>query len=124
MPIIKSEVAPTFDIHGVHVTGFASPSRGSAETCVWRLVVPPGNPGAVHSVDREEIFVALSGGAEVTLASETMTLAAGDTLVVPPHVPFSLANPGREPFVAIVAFPVGGQAALPDGPAFTPPWAA
>jgi hypothetical protein len=35
---------------------------------------------------------------------------------------FSLANPGSEPFLAVALVPVGGQATLPGGEPFSPPW--
>jgi mannose-6-phosphate isomerase-like protein (cupin superfamily) len=123
MPIIKSATAPMFDIPGLHVTGLAAPSRGSSETSVWRIAIAPATDGTVHTVDREEIFVALAGRAVAQVAGETFALDAGDALVVPANVPFALANPFGEPFEAIAALPVGGRATLPGGEAFTPPWA-
>ena len=123
MPIIKSSAAPEFQVHGVTFTGLASPARGARETCVWRIAVAPGTPGAAHTLDREEVFTVLGGRAAVTLGDDTFELAAGDALVVPPHVPFALANPHAEPFEAVVAFPVGGRARLPGGEPFVPPWA-
>ena len=124
MPIIKSSSAPTFAVPGLQVIGLAAPSRGAQETSVWRLSVAPGTDGTPHTVDREEIFVALAGRAIAEVAGETFELAAGDALVVPPHVAFSLGNPHAEPFEAIAALPVGGRAVLPGGEAFVPPWAA
>jgi mannose-6-phosphate isomerase-like protein (cupin superfamily) len=123
MPIIKSSDAPKFEVPGLTVTGFASPSRGARETSTWQLVIAPGSPGALHSCDREEIFVVLSGTARATLADQPLDLAAGDTLIVPAHTPFSLANPGSEPCTAIAMLPIGGQAAMPGGAPFVPPWA-
>ncbi len=124
MPLIKSQDAPTFEIPGLTVTGFASPSRGARETSTWRLVLAPGAPGAVHSCDREEIFVILEGSARASLAGEPVDLAAGDTLIVPANTAFSLANPGASPCTAIAMLPVGGRAAMPGAAPFTPPWAA
>jgi mannose-6-phosphate isomerase-like protein (cupin superfamily) len=123
MPHIKASEAPQFEIPGLTVTGFASPSRGARETSTWRLVLAPGTPGARHSCDREEIFVVLSGAAHATLDTEQIELAPGDTLIVPANTPFSLANPGSDPCVAIAMFPVGGRAAMPGGEPFVPPWA-
>lgn len=123
MPIIKASHAPQFESPSLQVTGLASPSRGSSETSVWRLALAPGAPGALHTVDREEVFVALVGRAVATVGSETFTVECGDALVVPPGTPFSLANPHGEPFEAIAALPVGGKAALPGGEPFVPPWA-
>ena len=124
MPIIKSTETPTFTAHGLTVTGLASPSRGSCETSTWRVVMEPGCAGTTHSVDREEIFVVLAGAALATLHGVEHRLAAGDTLIVPPHTPFSLANPHDAPYEAIAIFPVGGRARLPECEPFVPPWAA
>lgn len=38
--------------------------------------------------------------------------------------PLALSNAGTQPFRALAVFPVGGQALIGDGDAFTPPWAA
>jgi mannose-6-phosphate isomerase-like protein (cupin superfamily) len=123
MPIARATEAPTFHLDGLHVVGRAAPSRGSTETAVWEIAIAPGAPGALHSVDREEIFVCLSGRAQALLGAERLELAPGDALVVPAHTPFSLANSGPEPFRAVCVLPVGGKAALPGGEPFTPPWA-
>ena len=81
------------------------------------------DPG-IGSVDREEIFVVLTGGAVATLGAERIALAAGDTLIVPAHTPFALGNPHLEPCAVIAMLPVGGRAAMPGGAPFVPPWAA
>ena len=121
MPIIRHEESPRFELPHLVVHGLASPRRGAAETCVWRLSLAPGAPPVPHAVTREEIFVATAGAAEVTLDGKVSTLRAGDALVVPPGVEFSLANASAEPFEAVVAFPVGGKALLASGE-LCPPW--
>jgi quercetin dioxygenase-like cupin family protein len=122
MPIIRADSAPRFTLPGLDVTGLAAPSRGARETCVWRLSLAPGTPGTLHTVDREEIFVALAGRAVATLGGAEHELTPGDALVVPANEPFALANPGPDPFVAMAALPVGGKAAMPTGDPFSPPW--
>jgi len=122
MPIIRAAAAPTFNLHGISVTGLAAPSRGSRESNVWRLLLPPGAPAVEHTVDREEIFVALAGCAVATVDGQISEIAGGDTLVVPPGHPFSLANPGGASFEALVVAPVGMRATVPPGPPFSPPW--
>ena len=122
MTIIRDADAPCFELPGLTVRGLASPRRGARETSVWRIALAPGTPGTPHAVTREEVFVATAGVALVTLAGGTSELRAGDALVVPAGVSFSLSNPAEEPFEAIVSFPVGGQAVVGGG-AFTPPWA-
>ena len=122
MPIIRTEDAPSFTLHGLSVTGLAAPSRGSRETSAWRLSIAPGSPGVPHTVDREEIFLALGGSATATLGDERFDLRSGDVLIVPAGQLFSLANPGKVAFEAIAIAPVGVRARLPGGEAFAPPW--
>jgi quercetin dioxygenase-like cupin family protein len=122
MPIIKESAAPVFEIPGLTVVGNAAPSRGACETCVWRIAIPPGTPGTLHALDREEIFVALSGAARVVLDGEESALAPGDTLVVPAGQLFALSNPGDAPFTALAVLPVGGRAVMPGCEPFSPPW--
>jgi mannose-6-phosphate isomerase-like protein (cupin superfamily) len=124
MPINKCPSAPHFHLENLAVTGLAAPSRGSTETCVWKLALAPNTPGTPHTLDREEIFVVLSGRGTATIDGTKHDLAAGDTLIVPPNAPFELANPHGEPFEAVAVLPVGGRATLPGGPAFAPPWTA
>ena len=123
MPVIPGATAPTFSLPGLVVTGLAAPSRGAAETSVWHLVLEPGAPGVEHSIDREEVFVAVAGRALATVGGDEAPLAAGDALVVPAGRRFSLANPSAEPFRAVVALPVGGRASMPGQAPFVPPWA-
>jgi len=122
MPVIKSSTAPTFHIPGLDVVGLAAPSRGASETCVWRITLPPNTPGTPHFVDREEIFVGLSGEACVEVDGEQTVLACGDAVVIPAGQSFCLSNPGAEPFTALAVLPVGGKAALSGGEPFSPPW--
>lgn len=124
MPVIRSSAAPRYTVPGLTVTGLAAPSRGSRETCVWRLTLAANTPGTPHSVDREEIFVVLAGRALAVVDGDTVELAPGDALIVPAQRPFSLANPHAEPFEAIAVLPVGGRAAMPEGAPFAPPWTA
>jgi quercetin dioxygenase-like cupin family protein len=122
MPIIRAESAPQFAWPGLSVTGLAAPSRGARETSVWRLRLEPGAPGAPHSLDREEIFVALAGRALVVLDGEHFELAVGDTLIVPAGQEFSLACAGGERFEAMAMAPAGVRANLAGGESFAPPW--
>ncbi|HEY3494143.1 MAG TPA: cupin domain-containing protein [Polyangiaceae bacterium] len=122
MPLIRKSEAPKFEVPGVQVVGLASPGRGARETCVWHLEVSPGTRGFPHRVTREEVFVAVSGKALATLDGVEHELLPGDALLVPADTPFSLANRETEPFRAVVALPVGGQAVTGEG-TFTPPWA-
>jgi quercetin dioxygenase-like cupin family protein len=123
MPVLHAPDAPIHELPGARFTTLASPSRGSAETSVWRLELRPEADPVPHRVTREEIFVALEGEAVALLDGAEHRLRAGDSLVLPPGVEFSLRAEGRGPFSALVCLPVGGQAALAGGEPFTPPWA-
>jgi mannose-6-phosphate isomerase-like protein (cupin superfamily) len=123
MPVAPALTAPTFTAPGLTVTGLAAPSRGATETSVWRLTLAPGAAGGEHTLDREEVFVVLAGHAVATIDGDDQQLRPGDALVVPPHCPFSLANPHGEPFEAVAALPVGGRVHIPGGHPFVPPWA-
>src|SRR4051812_34720804 len=119
MPIISGATAPTFALEGVSFTGLAAPSRGSSETSVWRVTIAPNTPGAAHHVSREEIFVGVSGQAVVTFGPDRHDLLAGDALVVPAGTEFALANESDQPFEAVCALPVGGEATMPGGEPFS-----
>lgn len=134
MPVIDSTKAPvfTYTMPGVetkagipHLTvrGLASPSRGSTQTCVWRMTIAPDTPPRMGVVSHEEIFVLLSGNAVVTLDEGDRQLNEGDTLIMPPNTTFGLSNPHDKAVEMMVILPVGGKAIAPGMEPFTPPWA-
>ncbi len=123
MTIVSPAKDSTFDIPGVTFTGLAAPSRGARENAVWRLRMLPGTPANPHRLTREEVIVAISGNARVTIGGVDADLPEGCAVIVPPDTEFSLFNPGDVPFEAVAVLPVGGKAILPGTPAFTPPWA-
>ncbi len=123
MAVIPGATAPTFTLPHVTALGLAAPSRGAKQTCAWRFTMAPGAPASLHMVDREEIFVLLSGAARVTIDDAEHDLAAGDALVVPPHTSFAVGNPHAEPLEMIAVLPVGGRAIMPGQAPFVPPWA-
>jgi mannose-6-phosphate isomerase-like protein (cupin superfamily) len=125
VPVIHAATAPSFRLPAapeVSFTGLASPSRGSRETCVWRLSLGEGTPAGPHSLDREEIIVGLVGRAVARIGDHEYAVGAGDAIIVPAGEPFSLSNPHPEPVEAVAVLPVGARAALADGHWFTPPW--
>lgn len=123
MPVITDAQAPRFDVGGTHAVGLASPSRGAQSTSAWRVRLDPGTVSPEHTLDAEEVFVVLAGAATATLDGANNDVRGGDALIVPPGVPFALANRGDEPFEAVVCMPVGGTATW-DGQTAVPPWAA
>jgi mannose-6-phosphate isomerase-like protein (cupin superfamily) len=122
MPVVSHQDAPRFELAGTHVVGLAAPSRGARETCAWRLTLAPGASSPDHTLDREEVFVALAGEARATLDGESHAVREGDGLIVPAGVAFTIENSGDRPFEAIACLPVGGRATV-AGESAAPPWA-
>lgn len=123
MPVLAAPPGPTHEIPGARFTSLATPSRGSTDTSLWQVEIDPGAPPAPHSVTREEVFVVLAGTALVRLGDAEQLAGPGAAIVVPAGVPFALSAAGDGPLRAVCALPVGGQAQLPGGDPFTPPWA-
>ena len=122
MPIRHADQTVVHRLHGSTFTAHANPAAGSADLCVWQLVVPPGLTGQPHRVHREEVLVLTVGALRVTLDDETAVAEAGDTVVVPAGTLFRVDNIGDEPASAMVATTVGFTAELADGTEITPPW--
>ncbi len=120
---IHAQEAPRFDLPGLVFTGLASPSRGSADLCTWRLSIEPGfaSPDA-HTLDRDEIFMVLSGA--ISLSPDESAVGPGSAAVVPAGTPIQVSNAGDGPAEVIVAITTGFQATMQDGAEIgTPPWA-
>ena len=122
MTVITAPHQPTHDLGGTRFTSLATPSRGSAETCVWTVEIDPGTPATPHSLTREEVFVVLDGVATTSVDGVRGVARAGDAIVVPAGVPFELANDGPDGLRLLCCLPVGGEAVTSEGQ-FTPPWA-
>ncbi len=120
---INAAEAPRFQLPGLEFTGLASPSRGSAHLCTWRLMLEDGLTSAdAHTLDRDEIFMVLDG--TIRLSPEGEPVGAGDVAVVPAGSPIQVANVGDGPAEVIVAITSGFSATMADGAEVgTPPWA-
>jgi mannose-6-phosphate isomerase-like protein (cupin superfamily) len=122
MQIIRGSEAPRFQLPGVEFTGLAAPSRGSAQLCTWRLAVDPGVRGdESHTIDRDEVFMVLSGSVQVTPDGEK--LGPGDAVVVPAGEPIRLSNLGETKAELHVAITAGFTGTMADGTQIQPPWA-
>jgi mannose-6-phosphate isomerase-like protein (cupin superfamily) len=124
MHVITASEAPRFELPGVEFTGYAAPSRGSAELCAWQITVAPALVSEMpHTIDRDEVFLVTSG--RIRLTEDGLVLVAGDCAVVPAGEQIRLVNPDAEPATAYVAIRAGFTAKAADGTAIgTPPWAA
>ncbi|MCX5398974.1 cupin domain-containing protein [Streptomyces sp. NBC_00102] len=101
----------------------AGPSQGSTELSTWRVEFGAGSAGPVHSIDREQVWMPLSGVLGVEVDGVTGRVAAGQALVLPADVVRQLTAL-EGPMVALVAMAAGGTAARPGDDTRIPlPWA-
>jgi mannose-6-phosphate isomerase-like protein (cupin superfamily) len=101
MPVLPAPTEPTHELEGTRFTSLATPSRGSADTALWRVE---------------------DGTARVTFPDGPQFANPGDVIVVPSGVDVTLANDGRSGLRMLCCMPVGGQVAVAER-VFTPPWA-
>lgn len=123
MPVLPAPSAPTHELGSTRFTSLATPSRGTTSTAMWSVEIAPGTPATPHSLTCEELFVVTAGSARVRIGGIGEVAGPGDVIVVPAEVSFELSNATNEPLRLMCCLPVGGQARLPDGTTFTPPWA-
>jgi len=61
-------------------------------------VVPPGASSGAHGHHEYEVWVALTGAAEIRCDGATVPFVAGDIVHFPPHLAHQVVNSGDEPF--------------------------
>ncbi|MFF5448540.1 cupin domain-containing protein [Streptomyces sp. NPDC012888] len=91
--------------------GLAAPSTGSTEVSTWRVEIGAGSSTPAHIIDREQIWMPLTGAFDVTVDGEAGQVKAGEALVVPAGVVRQLTAVGDTQ--ALVAMAVGGKASMP-----------
>lgn len=121
MPILKREDAPTFDVSSIRILGLAAPSRGSAETMMWRMTFPPDEALPAHTHDHEEVFHVLDGHLAIELDGVDHELEPGDTAIVPAGT-LHRAHTEAERAELLSAMPVGTVMIREDGERTAPPW--
>jgi len=121
---IRAADAPRFEVHGAHVIGYASPTRGSRSLATWRLVLAPGAESPVHELSVDETFVVLAGTAEFEIDGTPTRVIERDGVTVQANTPFRIRSVGDQPFEAIACVPQGCEARVEGGAPFAPPWTA
>ncbi|WP_030243615.1 cupin domain-containing protein [Streptomyces sp. NRRL S-350] len=112
MPVIRQSEARRTETPNAVMTTYASPTQGSASLALWHVDMPAGKHGPLHAMTAEQIWVFLTGTATVHHADDTLTLAAGDTLVLPADTPRRITT--ADGFTAIVTSPSPAHAYNPD----------
>ncbi|HEX6845194.1 MAG TPA: cupin domain-containing protein [Actinomycetota bacterium] len=122
MPVEHVADHPTFELGANTVTSFAAPGRGSHETALFRVDLPPGSMLPPHHHDHFDVFTVIAGSGEMHLGDEVTTIATGDAVVVPPgEVHRLVAGPEG---ASIVVTMVAGATLIreDDGSRTVPPW--
>lgn len=103
--------------------GLAAPSQGSTEVSTWRVELGADSVTPVHIIDREQVWMPLSGEFEVEVEGEVGQAKAGQAIIVPAGAVRRLKAVGG-PAEALVAMVVGGKAMMPGSEDKIPlPWA-
>jgi quercetin dioxygenase-like cupin family protein len=136
MPVIRHAESRRTETPNAVMTTLASPSQGGAGQAVWRVDMRPGQSGPLHAIDTEQVWTVLDGGASVELDGQVLTVAPGDTLILPADAPRRITADPQAGLAAIAAAAagtraytldgtrVGADCAVPDGDKLIPAWVA
>ncbi|MFJ9605509.1 cupin domain-containing protein [Kitasatospora sp. NPDC101176] len=112
MPVIRHAEARRTETPNAVMTTYASPTQGSTGLALWRVDMRAGGTGPLHAMDVEQVWTLLTGSATVDLAEGPVTVAAGDTLVLPADTARQFTT--ADGFAAVVAGPSPAHAYNPD----------
>jgi quercetin dioxygenase-like cupin family protein len=113
--IDPKDTAPEQWREGVETRMLVSAGNGSAQLCMFEQWVAPGNGAPTHCHPVEEILTVIAGEAEAWMEDARVTLAAGQSLIVPAGRQHGFRNSGIETLHihAVLASPF--FEALPQG---------
>jgi mannose-6-phosphate isomerase-like protein (cupin superfamily) len=102
---------------GVETRMLFSAENGAAELCIFEQWVAPGTGAPTHSHTVEEVLTVRAGEAEMWIGTAHVTVAAGQSLLVPAGRPHGFRNSGSGTLHlhAVLAAPI--FEATPDGQA-------
>jgi quercetin dioxygenase-like cupin family protein len=112
MQVISETEERTTRSAAADAAALAGPSRGSTELSSWRVRMAPAAEGPVHAIDREQVFMPVVGAFAITAEGETVTVAAGQAVVLPAGTVRQI-RVAEGPAEALVCMPVGGRATIP-----------
>jgi quercetin dioxygenase-like cupin family protein len=122
MPVERAADHPTFELGGNTVTSLAAPSRGADEAALFRIEVPPGGGLRAHHHDHLDVFSVESGGGEFQIDDAVMTLATGDSVVVPVGAVHRLTAGSDGATIVVTMLANTKLIREDDGSIVVPPW--
>jgi len=122
MPVERAADHPTYAIGGNTVTSLASRARGSAETSLFRIDLPPGGGLPPHRHDHFDVFTMAAGTGRMHLDGEVTDIAPGDAVVVPPDALHWLEAGADGASIVVTMLPGTKLLREDDGSVTVPPW--
>jgi quercetin dioxygenase-like cupin family protein len=105
------------------MSSLATPSQGSKQVATWKVSLFDGAESPVHVIDRDQIWMPLTGAFEFTVDDETARVSAGQALVVPGGSVRQFRSIGQ-PMEALVAMQADALVSIPGVDGANPvPWA-
>jgi quercetin dioxygenase-like cupin family protein len=122
MPVERAAEHPTFELGGNAITSLAAPARGSDETALFQIALPPGGGLPAHHHDHFDVFTVAAGDAAMHLGDETTTIAVGDSVVVSSGVVHWLEAGDGGATVIVTMLAHTKLIREDDGSVIVPPW--
>lgn len=105
------------------MSALAGPSQGSHQLSTWRVRMEPGSSSPEHRIDRDQVWMPVSGGFEVTVDGRTAELLPGQAATIPADTLRRISTTGSRG-EALVCMTPGGRASVPGRADTMPlPWA-
>lgn len=120
MSVVHAKDAVRFEFRGISVVAPMLAETGATETQAMICYFAPGSSSALHQHDREELVVAVEGGALVELAGEQIPIEAQGGVSVPPGTMHRVVS--DHVFTCFIIMPVGTATTTADGRPAPPPW--
>lgn len=115
MNVVNATAERTIQTAAGVMTALAAPSQGSRELATWRTRMEPGAEGPLHAIDREQVWMPVTGSFTVTVDGTSKRVAAGDALILPAGAARQI-RANDEPVEILVCMPAGGKASVPGSP--------
>ena len=122
MPVERAADHPTFEVGGNAIVSLAAPERGSDETALFRVDLPPGGALPRHHHDHFDVFTVTAGRGTMHLGEEVAELVMGDAVVVPPDVVHWLEAGPEGASIVVTMLPGTKMIREDDGSVVVPPW--
>ena len=118
-----AEQTETATPNGNASTALATPSRGARDVSVIRQRQAAGGFNPPHFHDREEVLILLAGSVTVRSESQSLTLHAGDSLLIPAQIVHSTENTGEADAQWLIVSAAGIRFFAASGEEMQPRWA-